>query len=299
MTYIPNTAPIAEEQGWPQEIATPMGFIGRRRMRVLWGDRWAWAAWFMTYGYQYPYVTVTVGSLNICWLKKIAIHPPDGNPKTSLATVAGGTFAPATSFDQLSNELVGPYQGLGDGPYDFEGTQYIHAILDLEYSSFGIGGTFPNVLIEALEPEVEAQRIDPAPYTWYGGQPLGQQRPIQHIPGLRYTVTYPYANSIPSSVLALPGYVNSDAFTTYLLGITFPAESLLYLPGPCEIGVNLAGQSKVKYAHHMKFVNRTSFQGGYNGWQCEWNPNTGQYEDLYISGSPVLRYPETTFTGNI
>jgi hypothetical protein len=299
MTYIPDTAPIAEEYGYPQEVATPMGLVARRRMRVLWGDRWEWAYWFLGTGYTYPYIQVNgSGVNNLCWLKKMAIHPPDAMQKTGFLGLGSG--------GKLVNGLVGPYtqspvvtDGFGAGPWRFEGTQYVHAIIDLEYSSYGIGANSGNILMEALEPELEVQRIDPAPYSWYGGQPIGQQRPLQFIPGVRYTITYPFANSIAPSVLTLPGYVNSDAFNTYLLGITFPAESLLYLPGPVEVGVNVQGNFKCKYAHHMKFVNRTSSQGGYNGWQCDWNPNTSQFEDYYVSGSPVLRYPETTFTGNI
>jgi hypothetical protein len=99
--------------------------------------------------------------------------------------------------------------------------------------------------------------------------------------------------------LQFPGYVNSDDFNTYLLGVTFPAHSLLYLPGPVQIGVNLAGTTKVKFAHHMKFKNAASATGGPGGWQCDWRPTTSQFENYYIQGSQVNVYPETTFTGNI
>jgi hypothetical protein len=92
MSYVPNVAYISEEYGYPQENATPLGLIGRRSMRVLWGDRWAWAVWFLETGYKYPYISVN--SPNICWLEKIAIHPPREYQKTGNITPTNDLSAP-------------------------------------------------------------------------------------------------------------------------------------------------------------------------------------------------------------
>ncbi len=96
--------------------------------------------------------------------------------------------------------------------------------------------------------------------------------------------SYPNAASVPAGFISDPGKVHNASYTSLSLGLTFPAETLLFLPNPVSQTSTTAGNTGYNYA--VKFAYKPQ------GWNKFYRPNSNSYENIYnLAGVIVEPYP--------
>ncbi len=145
--------------------------------------------------------------------------------------------------------------------------------------------------IETIEPSAEFLTIDPEPFEWTDGTALTEvEAPGALMQGLTYEIEYPRRWTIPSGYLPATGCVNTSAWQTLTLGLTFAAETLLYTPRRCT-RVFTTGGAKA-YSLAMSFTYRPS------GWNTYWRQQTSQWAQMrFKDGGAIYKsYPTYDFS---
>ena len=95
--------------------------------------------------------------------------------------------------------------------------------------------------------------------------------------------------SIPGDCIDLPGSVNQDQITAQLLGMTFPAQSLLF--EGCHLQRKFKTDGTGLWNVTLSFAYRAS------GWNQFWRAGASQFESLYLAsdGSTLNPYPPASF----
>jgi hypothetical protein len=165
------------------------------------------------------------------------------------------------------------------------------AVVSVNYNT-----TITDVAAESIEPNMEAIPLDFSYFNWGGvGGPklLEGEAPPLILRSLNLVRTRYRLSTVSNDVIALVGYTNQAAYTSSLLGLTFPIDTLLYLPSP--ITRSLTTLSSTGYTVTLRFSYKPQ------GWNKYWRAKTQAWENIYLSGSatPAYSYPQGDFLTNL
>ncbi len=165
---------------------------------------------------------------------------------------------------------------------------YPKARVAVRYRMLTMHDEDPDELVaESLEPTGEMQVLDYTKFRW--GAPDGDrleedEAPAKLVRSLDYAVKMFRVTTILPAVLTLIGKVNEDPVLATLLGVTFPAQTLLYNPPVLERSITTEGVG----AWDLGF--RFSFRP--DGWNAYWRAATQAYSTIYLAGgAEYLSYP--------
>ena len=163
-----------------------------------------------------------------------------------------------------------------------QGLTYASAIVTAKYST-----KIEEILVsETFEPSVEYTQLDHKDFIWGvinedGGVTLSDPVKEREAPGralfsmvLSRTI-YKVLPPLDPSWLTLPGCVNRDTYTSYLLGLEFEPETLLWMPTTLSRTIKLDGSRA--YDLPIKLAYKPE------GWNKFWRPKTGQYESFFYT----------------
>lgn len=182
-------------------------------------------------------------------------------------------------------------------PFDAKTTQdeqaceYESAILTINYES---KGKDPEDLVaESLEPTCEFIQLPHKRFLWgsaSGDALTEEEAPAKQFRGLNLsrTIYKIPADSLPD-LLAPVGRVNSAAYTSSLLNMTFAAETLLYIPPTLDRTITTDGDPG--YTVNMKFAFKP------DGWNQFWRAKTGDWSRIWSiqNGATYNNYPLGSF----
>lgn len=159
---------------------------------------------------------------------------------------------------------------------------YDHALVDVTYST----REEVDVISESLEPTVEFLRLDYRNFRWEGagGRPLKEdEAPGKVYKSLNLVRTHHAVEPpLPISLLDLIGYVNDVEYFSALLGLTFPAETLLFQPPiPSRTVTSLGSRA---FNLQMRFAYKP------NGWNVFWRAESGIWERMYYKDNLTSYY---------
>lgn len=161
-----------------------------------------------------------------------------------------------TKYTQSSQEIV-----------------YEEALVTVNYST-----EVQDLVSESLEPTQEFITLDYRRFCW--GSPNGPnliegEAPGKLIRGLNIVRTLYKKTTVPAAVLATTG-VNNVAYSSNLLGLTFPSETLLYEPGNLSRTFTTLGTEG--------FTVTVKFSYRQHGWNKFWRADTQQWTRIYLRG---------------
>ena len=148
------------------------------------------------------------------------------------------------------------------------------------------------MITESIEPTAEFRTLDHRRFRWNSGTGAllnENQAPGQLVRGFSLTRSFKMA-AVPASILSKPGTVNSAAYSSTLLGLTFAAETLLFGLQPITRTIKLSGLGAFQVT--LKFTYKDS------GWNKFWNETAGAYQNIYIAGAgtPYKPYTPSSFS---
>lgn len=182
-----------------------------------------------------------------------------------------------------------------------QSNEVVHAIVSVRY-----GCKVLQLVSESLEPTVEFLTLDHNQFRWANaaadgpGDPvLEAEAPGKLFRGLNLVRTYYQLNSVPTAILTLPGAVNAAQYVSALLGLTFPAETLLFQPPKLDRVIKTTGATG--------FNMTLKFQYKPQGWNTFWRAKTREWSKMWIladagADPPVAEaeydnYPPDDFSG--
>jgi hypothetical protein len=190
-----------------------------------------------------------------------------------------------------------------EGPSAFGGATnvagYNFAAVTAQYGGSVAGGgggsnSAGEPISESLEPAVEFMQLPAEGFFW--GSTNGTHLKDEEAPGKGfYSLNYVYKrggmSTIPSSVFTLIGKVNSGSVTSYTLGQTFAAETLLYHPPLLDRVLNTDGTGS--WAITMRFTYKP------DGWNRFWRQGKSGgpgWDRIYNKDGPADPYLTGDFT---
>lgn len=159
--------------------------------------------------------------------------------------------------------------------------EYEYALIDFTYKSPGSGKDDPddpvNLVSESLEPTVEFLTLDHKRFIWKSDlMPLlEKEAPGRQIKGMNLVRTfYNVEPPIPISILNLAGSVNDATVNSTILGLSFPAETLLFNQPSLSRTIKTDGSG-------LAFNITTKFTYKKEGWNKFWRQKTQIYDEIY------------------
>lgn len=142
------------------------------------------------------------------------------------------------------------------------------------------------IFSETIEPEAEFMRLDYRFFRWSDGTPITDgEAPGLLQRTLRLVRKYRDTAVIPPEVLTKIGYVHTGVYASSLLGLTFPARTLLLVPNPVSRTITTSGSQGYNFSIAWSFRPQ--------GWNKFWRPSVQAYQTLKtLSGANYLSYPE-------
>ncbi len=177
-----------------------------------------------------------------------------------------------------------------DGEYTTIGQEcvYKHAMVTVGYTT----AADADVITESIEPTSEFRILDHRLFRWASG--TGQLINENEAPGVLvrgFNILRSFKmDTVPASILSLPGSVNSGVYTSSLLGLSFAAETLLFGVNPItRVIKNLSGPSAFNVSVKFSYKDKT--------WNKFWNETAGAYQPIYLAGGAQYRpYPLADFS---
>lgn len=218
-------------------------------LRCAWADRWDLVADIVGGSLPWPHFTGT--------------YPP-------LARSAGVKPVP-THYTAVDQSIV-----------------YPEALVTVNYSTKNV-----DLVSESLDPTVEFLTLDFKRFRWASasGDPLIEaEAPGRLMRGLTLTRKYSrIAGPLPATILTECGKVNTAAYASSLLGLTFAAETLLYTPPHLDRTIKSDGDEGWNITFKFMYLPQT--------WNKFWRAKTQAYESIYIAGGALYRnYPLGDFS---
>ena len=132
---------------------------------------------------------------------------------------------------------------------------------------------------EALEPTTEFVTEDPAKFGWKSelttDNTLSEgEEPGRLIRGMRLIRTIFKLATINANILSLPGSVNDAEYTSASLGLTFPTETLLFVPPRISRTITTDGASAWNV--------RLGWEYKAEGWNKYWRIKTQAYDSMVV-----------------
>ena len=150
------------------------------------------------------------------------------------------------------------------------------------------------LISESLEPTVEFGQLAHTNFKWIdaSGDPLTQDE----APGFQkrsltlVRTIFKVPAPLPVELLTLIGSVNHDAYTSALLGLPFPEETLLYQPPHLERTVKTSGVGAFNIVMRMNFKPE--------GWNKYYRAKTGAYTEIWNVALAAVQksYPPNNFS---
>lgn len=167
---------------------------------------------------------------------------------------------------------------------------YEDALVTVNYST-----EISDLVSESLEPNNEFITLDYRRFCW--GAPNGPnliegEAPGKLLRGLNIVRTIYKMATVPAVVLAVSG-VNDVPYVSSLLGLTFPAETLLYEPGNLSRTFTTLGTEG--------FTTTLKFSYRQYGWNKFWRADTQTWSRIYLRGGaaynsfPLVDYSDILF----
>lgn len=186
--------------------------------------------------------------------------------------------------DSLTAMQASCVPAVGAYSKDDQGCLYEDALVTVSYSN-----QIVDVASESIEPFTEFNELDFRRFRWTSGttgRPLieGEQAPFQ-LPMLNLVRTRYRLSSIPEEVLTCLGCCNSIAYTSDILGLTFPAETMLFQPQGINRSFTTLGTTG--WTLGIKFACKPW------GWNKFWNSSAQAYQNIYLAGASVPYKPYT------
>lgn len=184
------------------------------------------------------------------------------------------------------------------GATEGQGNSYEHAILTVNYGSLQSGGNGPSQLFtESLEPSGELLTLPAEFFSWTSDDTDGtdvlkeDEAPSKPVLACDYCVTYFRVAEIPISILTLVDHVNEANVFSASLGLTFPAETLLFQPP--KVSRTVAAGSANLWTLDCRFSFRQ------NGWNKFWRAKELEWGQVYIKGTTTVykSFPTGNFVG--
>lgn len=166
-------------------------------------------------------------------------------------------------------------------------------VYDVAEVSVSYSTEITDTISESLEPTAKFQTLDYRRFRWgsTSGDPiLEAEAPGKLVRGLNLVRTYYHLDPpLPTELLTLYGSCNNTAYVSSLLGLTFPAETLLFEPPSLSRAIKSNGE---------KAFNLTlKFNVNYAGWNTFWRAETGAYERIYdVDNGQYDNYPLEDFS---
>jgi hypothetical protein len=181
-------------------------------------------------------------------------------------------------------------------PFMADACNYEYALVTIEYVRNESTPETVDLISESLSPTSEFLTLDPKSFRWDkdGNKPLKEgEAPGKLVRGLEYSITQHKVLYIPAACLTLPGCCNNAPYFARLLGLTFPAETLLYSPPHAERKIT----SNPDDPPYWQLSHSLSFKP--DGWNKTWNAETGRYEQLYVARTKAVykNHPPASFSG--
>ncbi len=245
------TVEFQEEDTYPRSLWTGGTFVGNRQLICAWSDRVTLLEEIDTWpNNKWPY--------------------PDG-PSDALA-------------DRVATEGIGKQTNASGTT-----AEYAQARLKVRYTNSGPVG-FNNgatLISERMEVATQTHATDEEWFRWdnNAGQPLSfGEAPVLIEDNLVYVVQFHRALAVPNATISRMGTVNSNVVGTWLLGLSFAAETLKY-KGASILTKHTLGRLltyDVTYRYRYRSV----------GWNVFWRASTASYEPIYLAGGARYRpYP--------
>lgn len=139
-----------------------------------------------------------------------------------------------------------------------------------------------DLVSEVLEPRTEYRTMDYRRFRWgsaTGDALLESEAPGMLMKSFDISRTLYQITSIPALYLTAGGHCNNASHTSALLGLTFPAETLMFQPGSIQRTITTAGASK--WTVNMKFLYNP------NGWNTYYRAKTQTWTRQYLAGGSV------------
>ena len=197
--------------------------------------------------------------------------------------------APSSGSIALSASIT-PFGASTD---DGQGLTYEKAQIAIKYGQLdgqAIDGGSGTVYAESLQPSAEFTPLNFKKFRWgsaSGEQLLESEAPGKLEVGLDYVQKQYQLSTVPAAVLSTIGNVNSGSQVAAILGLTFPAETLLYTTPTLDRTLDSAGNGKWDLT--MAFSYKP------NGWNKFWRADTQAYDRIYIAGGVQYNnYPLTS-----
>lgn len=250
MAYTFSTVACAEVFGTARENWTMTGRTAQVTLRCTWANRYLLMADILGNYRPWPY--------------------------------SAGLYPSGASFIAGRESYTGNGQGMD---YEDANIQF----------SYGIPGSKdipdPTTLAsESLEPTVEFLTQDPRNYKWEtaSANPNVSQKlkegeePGKLHRGLRLVRTLYNLTAINSNILTLPGKVNSTSYVSALLGLTFPADTLLFIPPQISRTYTTAGASA--------WTVQLGWEYKENGWNKYWRQETQAWDYIKVVATDTRYY---------
>jgi hypothetical protein len=164
------------------------------------------------------------------------------------------------------------------------------AYVDVTYNT-----SIVDVASETIEPNIESIPLNYTLFNWLAspGQTaplLEGEAPPMMIPSLNLSRTRYRLNVVHADFIGLVGYCNQSSYTSSLLGMTFAAETLLYLPTP--INRSISNLTTSGYTASARFAYKPL------GWNKYWLAKSQSWDSIYLSGSATryIAYPLGDFS---
>lgn len=243
-----------EEYGSVSEQYTPKSAQCSVTLRVPWSDRYNVVNDLINNQYEWPQVD------NEAFVSSVAVRPV------------------LTKYTESDGAII-----------------YEEALITVQYSTDDaqVRDESGNRFSESIEPHSEFITLDHKRFRWgsASGEPLEEnEAPGRIVRGFSLVRTLYAVPSISSTILSLPGCVNNAQYISAVLGLTFPAETLMFGDPVISRTVVLGGSSS------WDVTLRFSFKP--DGWNKFWRSQSQAYEQIYdVQGSAVYKnYPLANFS---
>lgn len=225
-------------------------------LRVPWDSRWDVLEEIVNLGLNYPHLS------------------------------GGVLYARSASISPLSSKVES----------DGAGTSYEFANLNLQFQPADRDSATGTVYAESIEPSAEFIVQDYQSFQWGAGGAgtdlLPNEAPGKINHGFEYIQTRYGLSSLHIDLLTAPGTVNAAPHTASMLGLTFPAQTLLFNNPSTNRTIDSDGNGK--------WTLKTSLSYNAFGWNKFWRAESQAYEQLYLRGTSTAynNFPTMSW-GNI
>lgn len=160
---------------------------------------------------------------------------------------------------------------------------YNHALIDARYDI-----QHQDLFTESFEPDIEFQKLDHKRFRWGAddGDPvLENETPGKQLKRMTLIRSYRRVpDPLPAILFDGAGKVNDADYTSTILGRTFAAETLLYVPPLPNRTISTSGTQGWDLT--IKFMYKEE------GWNMFWRQKTLAYEEIHLVEPP----PSTPFS---